>query len=73
MQQKPNFISLHFSLYNFNVRLKSGWSLKTESLGYQNTEHIGADEQATIISVIKRAEQVDKIEQERVSIYEFII
>lgn len=51
----------------FVFRLKAGWSVKTASLGYQSSpQTIGADEQATIVAVIKRAEQIDQIEQERV-------
>lgn len=50
-----------------NYRLKAGWSVKTATSGYQSApQAIGAEEQATIVAVIKRAEQIDRIEQERV-------
>lgn len=49
--------------------------MKTASLGYQNTTNqpLGPDEQAAIVDVIQRAEQLDLTEQERVRIHRFII
>ncbi|GJQ79793.1 Rph [Trypoxylus dichotomus] len=49
------------------AKLKTGWSVKTGSMGYQSTlPPLGADEQAIILDVIRRAEHLDHLEQERV-------
>lgn len=46
--------------------MKTGWSVKT---GHQTPQPpLGADEQAAILEVIKRAEQIELSEQERVSL-----
>lgn len=65
----------------FNIlifRLKTGWSIKTGSMGYgvstnRNNSNTGLDpeEQATILEVIQRAEQLELREQERVIILFF--
>lgn len=48
-------------------RLKTGWSVKTSSYGQrQQLEPINIEEQETIIEVIKRNEQLECMEQERV-------
>lgn len=53
-----------------SCRLKTGWSVKTGSMGFQSSlPPLGADEQAAILDVIRRAEQLDHLEQERVSIF----
>nr|XP_022906432.1 synaptotagmin-like protein 2 [Onthophagus taurus] len=49
------------------AKLKTGWSVKTACVGYnQPSNNLREDEQAVIIDVIKRAEKVDQLEQERV-------
>ncbi|CAH1380795.1 unnamed protein product [Tenebrio molitor] len=51
------------------AKLKTGWSVKTASLschGSSVNQPLGPEEQAAIVDVIKRAEEVDLTEQERV-------
>lgn len=52
------------------AKLKTGWSIKTGSLGYQtpstSRQPLQPDEQEAIIAVIKRAEELELNEQERV-------
>ncbi|XP_025835633.1 uncharacterized protein LOC108733899 [Agrilus planipennis] len=54
------------------AKLKTGWSMKTASLERgpapqrDNSLPLREDEQATIIEVIKKAEQIDLLEQERI-------
>ncbi|XP_044763277.1 rabphilin-3A isoform X2 [Coccinella septempunctata] len=52
------------------AKLKTGWSIKTGSLGYQtpstSNQPLLPEEQEAIVAVIKRAEELDQMEQERV-------
>ncbi|XP_063925264.1 rabphilin-3A isoform X2 [Zophobas morio] len=51
------------------AKLKTGWSVKTASLschGSSVSQPLGPEEQEAIVNVIKRAEEVDLTEQERV-------
>lgn len=51
----------------FSSRLRTGWSVKTASLGYKSsTSPLREEEQTAIIDVIRRAEQLDLMEQDRV-------
>ncbi|CAH1164805.1 unnamed protein product [Phaedon cochleariae] len=56
---------------SLRAKLNTGWSVKTETLGYNNSKvskssSIGAEEQDAIVQVIQRAEQLDVSEQERI-------
>ncbi|GIY90897.1 rabphilin-3A [Caerostris darwini] len=52
---------------SLRAKLKTGWSVKTNSINsFNKPEQLNDAEQETIMSVIKRAENLDKIEQERV-------
>ncbi|KRT84722.1 hypothetical protein AMK59_1673, partial [Oryctes borbonicus] len=63
----PIISKQNYYVYIILSRLKTGWSVKTGSMGYQSTlPPLGADEQAVILDVIRRAEQLDHLEQERV-------
>ncbi|KAF5285765.1 hypothetical protein FQR65_LT13044 [Abscondita terminalis] len=49
------------------AKLKTGWSVKTSAFGYKSTPApLKDDEQNAIVEVIKRAEQLELMEQERV-------
>ncbi|XP_064214519.1 rabphilin-3A isoform X1 [Tribolium castaneum] len=51
------------------AKLKAGWSVKTATLNTHGTttnQPLGPEEQEAIVSVIKRAEEIDLTEQERV-------
>lgn len=62
-------------LFRYYHRLRTGWSVKTGSLGYQSSSlpststnnALDPDEQAAILEVIHRAEQLELREQERVT------
>uniref|UniRef100_T1JK29 Rabphilin n=1 Tax=Strigamia maritima TaxID=126957 RepID=T1JK29_STRMM len=52
---------------SLRAKLKSGWSVKTGQLNsYQKPEQMNDDEQERIKNVIKRAETIDVVEQERI-------
>ncbi|CAM1301594.1 DOC2B (predicted) [Pycnogonum litorale] len=49
------------------AKLRTGWSVKTNSFSkYTKQDSLNDVEQETIVQVIKRAEQIDNMEQERV-------
>ncbi|XP_049824347.1 rabphilin-3A isoform X2 [Aethina tumida] len=52
------------------AKLRTGWSMKTASLGFRSqtpkNQPLGPEEQETILQVIQRAERLDHSEQERV-------
>uniref|UniRef100_A0A1Y1LN07 Rabphilin n=1 Tax=Photinus pyralis TaxID=7054 RepID=A0A1Y1LN07_PHOPY len=49
------------------AKLKTGWSVKTSTFGYKSSPApLRDDEQTAILEVIRRAEQLDIVEQERV-------
>lgn len=51
---------------SLRAKLKVGWSVKTNSNNYNKPDQLNDSEQEVIMNVIKRAEVLDKVEQERV-------
>ncbi|XP_071041982.1 rabphilin-3A [Parasteatoda tepidariorum] len=52
---------------SLRAKLKTGWSVKTNSINsFNKPETLSDAEQEVIMGVIKRAENLDKVEQERV-------
>ncbi|GFQ88804.1 rab effector Noc2, partial [Trichonephila clavata] len=52
---------------SLRAKLRTGWSVKTNSINsFNKPEQLNDSEQEIIMSVIKRAENLDKVEQERI-------
>ncbi|KAF8776779.1 Double C2-like domain-containing protein beta [Argiope bruennichi] len=52
---------------SLRAKLKTGWSVKTNSINsFNKPEQLNDTEQEIIMSVIRRAETLDKVEQERI-------
>ncbi|XP_065172910.1 rabphilin-3A [Atheta coriaria] len=66
-ENKNRFVCPNDRQLSLRAKLKTGWSVKTSSYGQrQQLEPINIEEQETIIEVIKRNEQLECMEQERV-------
>lgn len=66
---KNRFVCPNDRQLSLRAKLRTGWSVKTATVGSYKANHqpaIDQEEQEAIIKVIKRAEQVDQMEQERV-------
>ena len=51
---------------SLRAKLKVGWSVKTNSNNFNKPDSLNDSEQEVIMNVIKRAENLDRVEQERV-------
>lgn len=54
-------------LFPVDCRLRTGWSVKTAAVHQPVQQPLDEEEQAAILDVIKRAEQLEVVEQERVN------
>lgn len=56
-----------FNLLSFPFRLQTGWSIKTNQFSqYPKPQPLSEREQQIIVSVVKKAEEMDMVEQKRV-------